>query len=99
MAYICNLLIIESILFLIKEEIFFSGIVGPDVFDGLVDLAVVFKFLKVLDYFFGGAGTVGVIDEFVFGRGPRSIVQATGKFKCSIHSISFFNFSSIGPQI
>ena len=42
LAYIYKLLIIKSILLLVKEEVFLGRIIGPDVFDGLVDLSVVF---------------------------------------------------------
>ena len=44
-----NYLIIKLIFLFIKEEVFLGRIIGPDVFDGLVDLSVVFEFLEVLD--------------------------------------------------
>ena len=33
------------ILLLVEEEIFFAGVVGPDVFDALVDFALIFHLL------------------------------------------------------
>ena len=74
------------IFFLVEEKVFFGRVVRPDVFYGFVDFAIVFEFLEVLYNFFRSSGAVGVIYEFFFGRGPRSIVQAAGKFKCPIHS-------------
>ena len=73
------------ILLLVEKEIVLGRVVRPDVLDALVGLAVVLKFLKVLDYLLRGAGTVGVVNKFVFGCRPWSIVQAAGEFKCPIH--------------
>ncbi len=48
-------LIFQSILLLVEEEVFFGGVVGPDIFDAFVGFAFVFDFLEVFDYFHGGA--------------------------------------------
>lgn len=39
------------ILVLVEQEVFFSRIIGPNVFDSFVDVAFVFKFLKIFNYF------------------------------------------------
>lgn len=52
------------ILFFVKKEIVLGGVIGPDVFDGFVDFAVVLKFGEILDDLLGGAGTVGIVDKF-----------------------------------
>ena len=44
----------------------------------LEGLLFLLKFLEVLDDFLGGAGAVGVVDQFFFCCRPRSIVQAAG---------------------
>ena len=69
--------IVENVLifFLVPHEVFLGGVVRPDVFDGFVDFAVVFKFFEVLDDFVRGAGARCVVDEFVFGCGPRSLIE------------------------
>ena len=41
------------VLVLVEEEIFLCRIIRPDVFDTLVDLSVILKFLKILHYLFG----------------------------------------------
>ena len=72
-------MIIKSILLLVPHEVFFGWVVGPNVFDGFVDFGVVVvQFFQVLDYFVGGAGAGGVVDDFLFGCGPRSVFQAAG---------------------
>lgn len=50
---LCANYLILSILvfFFIKKEVIFGGVIGPDVFDGLVDFSFVLEFFKVLDYF------------------------------------------------
>ena len=52
----------QSIFLFVEEEVFFGGVVGPDVFDGFVGFAFVFDFLEVLDHFEGGAAALGVVD-------------------------------------
>lgn len=64
-----NYLIIKQlilILLLVKEKVLLGRVVGPDVFYGFVDFAVVFQFGQVLDDFLGSAGTVGVVDKLFF---------------------------------
>ena len=70
----------------VEEEVFFGGVVGPDVFDGFVGFAFVFDFLEVFDYFEGGAGAHCVVDEFFAGCGPGGVFEFGSKFKCPIHS-------------
>ena len=41
------------IFLLVEEEVFFGGVVGPDVLDAFVGFAFVFDFLEVFDYFEG----------------------------------------------
>ena len=74
------------ILVFVEEEVFFGGVVGPDVFDAFVSVAFVFDFLEVFDYFERGAATLGVVDEFVFGCRPGSIFEFRCEFKCPIHN-------------
>ena len=69
------MLVCLSIFVLVEEEVFFGGVVGPDVFDGFVGVAFVFDFLKVLDYFEGCAGAHGVVYEFVLGCGPGCVFE------------------------
>ena len=62
-----NYLIIKQlilILLLVEEKVLLGRVVGPDVFDGFVDFAVVLKFGEILDDLLGGAGTVGIVDKF-----------------------------------
>ena len=67
------------IFFFVPHEVFFGGIVGPNVFDGLVDFGgVVVQFFEVFYYFVRGAGAGGVINQFFFGGRPRSVIQAAG---------------------
>ena len=75
-----NYLIVKSIFFFVPEKVVLGRVVGPDVFDALVDLVVVLELLEVLDDLFGRAGAVGIVYQFVFGCRPRSVVQAAGKF-------------------
>ena len=77
---------IALIFFLVEEEVLLGRVIRPDVLDGFVDFAVVFEFLKILYNFFRSSGTVCIVNEFFFGCGPGSIVQAAGKFKCPVHS-------------
>ena len=41
------------ILVLVEQEIFLGGVVGPNLFDTLVDITLVFYLLQVLQYFEG----------------------------------------------
>ena len=41
----------ESIFILVEKEIFFSGIIGPNVLDTLINITLVFDFLKVFQHF------------------------------------------------
>ena len=64
-----------SIFLFVEEEVFFGGVVGPDVFDAFVGFAFVFHFLEVLDDFEGRSGTLGVVDEFFTGGGPWRVFE------------------------
>ena len=67
---------IKSIFLLVPHEVFLGGVVRPDIFNGFVDFrVVVVQFLQVLDDLVGGAGAGCVVDKFVFGCRPRSVVQ------------------------
>ena len=69
---------IALIFLLVEEEVFFAGIVGPNIFDAFVNFAFVFHFLEVLDDFEGGSRTHGIINQFVFGGRPRGVFE----FRC-----------------
>lgn len=75
-----------SILILIEEKVFFSGIIGPDVFNAFIDFTFVLNLLQVFDYFKGCAGADGIVNEFVLGCWPWGIFQLRCKFKTPIHS-------------
>ena len=44
---------IGLVLFFVEEEVFFGGVVGPDVFNAFVCFALVFHFLEVFNHFEG----------------------------------------------
>ena len=73
-----SVLEIALIFFLVEEEVFFAGVVGPDIFDAFVDFAFVFHLLKVFDDFEGCSRTHGIINQFVFGGRPRGVFE----FRC-----------------
>ena len=75
----------------VKEEVVLGRVVRPDVLDALVGLAVVFQFLKVLDVFLRGTGTVRLMYQFIFGSRPWCIVQTACKLKCPIHIFLILN--------
>lgn len=74
------------ILFLVEEEIVLRGVIGPDVFDRLVNIAFVLYFLQVFKHFQRRSRTNCVIDQLLFGRGPRCIFQFRCEFKCPVHN-------------
>lgn len=43
--------LISLILILVEKKVFFRGIVGPDVFDAVINITLVLYFLKVLKHF------------------------------------------------
>ena len=47
----CPLLSFTSILLFIKKEILLTGIVGPDIFDAFINIALIFHFLQLLSDF------------------------------------------------
>ena len=69
-----------SIFVLVEEEVFLGGVVGPDVFDVLVDVTFVLYLLEVLDDLEGSAAADGIIDEFLLGGGPGSVFEFGCKF-------------------
>lgn len=88
------------VFFFVEEEVFFGGVVGPDVFDAFVGLAFVFHFLKVLDYFEGGAGALGVVDELVFCGGPGGVFKFGCELECPVYVGLFVVHSrSIGLEV
>lgn len=84
-----------SILLFVEEEVFFGGVVGPDVFDAFVGFAFVFDFLKVLYHFEGRAAALGVVDELLAGCGPWCVFEFRCEFKCPIHSCKIFLLGGI----
>lgn len=84
--YCKNLADFQSIFVFVEEEVFFGGVVGPDVFDAFVGVALVLDFLEVLDDFEGCARTHRVVYELVLGGGPGSVFKFGSQFKCPIHS-------------
>ena len=66
---------IALIFLLVEEEVFFAGVVGPNVFDTLIDFTFVFHFLEVLDDFERNSRAHGIIDKLVFGGRPRCIFE------------------------
>lgn len=62
------------ILILVEEEVFFGGVVGPYVLDGLINFSFFFEFLEVFYNFHGGATADGVVDEFVLAGGPGGVL-------------------------
>ena len=81
------MLVCLSILILVEEEVFFGGVVGPDVFYAFVGVAFVFDFLEVFDNFERGSGTHGVVDEFVLGCGPGGVFEFRCEFECPVHDV------------
>ena len=45
------LMCLSSVLVLVEEEVFFAGVVGPDVFYAFIDLTLIFHLLQVFYYF------------------------------------------------
>ena len=71
----CHIACFVSILVLVEEEVFLGGVVGPDILDGFVDVALVLYLLQVLDHLKWRAATDGVIDKFLLGCGPGSVFE------------------------
>lgn len=69
---------VTSILVLVKEKIFVAWVVGPQVFDALVDLTVLLNLLEILDYFERGARALCIVNELILGCGPRSVLELGG---------------------
>lgn len=95
--FFCNQLIYSCcvfdeglILILVEEEVFFGGVVGPYVFDGLVDFAFLFEFLEVFYHFHRGSAADGVVDEFVLCCGPGGVFELGGQFQCPVHIVGDF---------
>ena len=63
----------QLVLILVEQEIFFSRIVGPDVFDALIHLTFILNLLQILQYFEWSSRTDGIIYEFILGSGPRCV--------------------------
>jgi hypothetical protein len=49
------------IFILVEEKVFLRGIVGPEVLDAVINIALVLDFLQVFDYLKGATGTLGII--------------------------------------
>lgn len=73
----------------VEEEVFLRGIVWPNVFDHLVDFAIVFELLEVFYHFEGSTRALSVVDEFVLSGWPWGIFEARGQFEGPVHSVYF----------
>ncbi len=62
----------------VEEEVLVAWVVGPDVFDALVDFAVVLDFLQVLDDFEWCAGARSVVYELILGGWPGGVLEFRG---------------------
>ena len=80
------------ILILVPKEVVLLRIIGPDVFDGLVDFAFLFKFLKIFNDLKRAAGTLGIVQQFVLGGGPGRVFKVGSQFKCPIHSTRVYKW-------
>ena len=76
------------ILLLIEEKILLRGIVGPNIFNGLVNIALVFDFLQILKHFERSPRTCSIIDQLIFRRRPWSVFEFGCQFKCPVKFIS-----------
>ena len=63
------------ILLFVEEEIFFAGIIRPNIFNTFINLAFIFHFLKVFDNFERSTRTHGVVDKFFSGCWPGRIFK------------------------
>ena len=75
----------QLILVLVEEEVFFGGVVGPDVFDAFVGFAFVFDFLKVFDYFHWRSATHGIVYQLFLGCGPGCVFELGREFESPVH--------------
>ena len=64
-----------SVLFFVKKEIVFAGIIGPDVFDTFVDFTLILNLLQIFDNFQWSSRADSEVDQFVLGCWPWSIFQ------------------------
>ena len=67
--------IVRLIFVFVEEEVFFGGIIRPNVFDGLKNLAFVFKFIEIFYYFHRRARTHCIVNEFFLGGWPRCVFK------------------------
>ena len=84
-----------SIFVFIEEEIFLRRIVGPDVFNGVIRLLVVFDVLEVLHHFEGRTRSHGEVNQLILCGRPRSVFEVGGKFKCPIHGVSHLGAAKV----
>ena len=83
------------ILLLIEEKILLRGIVGPNIFNGLVNIALVLDFLQILIPFERSPRTCSIIDQLIFRRRPWSVFEFGCQFKCPVHNFNVFKFPNI----
>ena len=65
----------QSVFVLVKEEIFFSGIIGPNVLNTLINLAIILYFLQVLNYLKWQPRACGIVYQLIFCCWPGCIFQ------------------------
>ena len=75
----------RSVFVLVEEKVVVSRIVRPNVFDALVEFAVVFQFAEVVYDFRGRSGSDSVVYQFVFRGGPWCFLQVRGQFERLVH--------------
>ena len=66
---------IALVLVFVKEEIVFSRVIRPYLFNIFVGLTIIFKGLQVLNNLNGRSRTDSIIDQFIFCGRPWRIFQ------------------------
>ena len=74
------------VLLFVEEEVVLGRVVGPDVLDGFINVALVLDLLQVLEHLERCARTNRIIDQLVLGGGPGGILQFGCQLKRPIHN-------------
>ncbi len=69
----------------IEEEIILGRIVRPDFFDALVGHAIFWKVFEILSHLQRSSRALCKVNQFFFGRGPRSVFEIGCEFEGPIH--------------